>query len=160
MHEPFPTHDHVPDGFAGLIQVEKAVHGSGLDPRVRELVKLRASQLNGCAYCFDMHMLDALADGEDAARVANVGVWREAVVYSDAERAALDLTDHLTRMADGGVPDAVEREARRHFADAEYAALLYAIAAINAWNRLGVAAHTRPGEYTPPGAGRRAASGG
>jgi AhpD family alkylhydroperoxidase len=109
------------------------------EPALRELVKLRASQLNGCAYCVDMHTRDALAGGEDERRVWAVAVWREAPFFDERERAALALTDAMTRLPEGGVPDDVYDEAARHFDEHELGQLMFASITINAWNRAGVA---------------------
>ncbi len=115
-----------------------------LDPPLRELVKIRASQINGCAYCLDMHTRDARAAGEDERRLATLAGWREAPFFTDRERAALALTDAVTRLGEHGVSDSVWNEAAAHFDDAELAQLVWAIAAINTWNRIGVATHLLP----------------
>jgi AhpD family alkylhydroperoxidase len=111
------------------------------DPPLRELVKLRASQINGCAFCVDMHSRDALAGGEDERRVWAVAVWRKAPFFDERERAALALTEAMTRLPDAGVPDDVYDEAARHFDEHELGQLMFAIIAINAWNRIGVGTH-------------------
>jgi AhpD family alkylhydroperoxidase len=111
------------------------------DPALRELVKLRASQINGCAFCVDMHSRDALAGGEDERRVWAVAVWSEAPFFDERERAALALTEAMTRLPDAGVPDDVYDEAARHFDEHELGQLMFAIIAINAWNRVGVSTH-------------------
>jgi AhpD family alkylhydroperoxidase len=111
------------------------------DPALRELVRLRASQINGCAYCVDSHSRDALAGGEDERRVWAVAVWREAPFFDERERAALALTDAMTRLPEAGVPDDVYDEAARHFDEHELGQLMFAIIAINAWNRVGVSTH-------------------
>jgi AhpD family alkylhydroperoxidase len=111
------------------------------DPPLRELVKLRASQINGCAFCVDMHSRDALAGGEDERRVWAVAAWREAPFFDERERAALALTEGMTRLPDAGVPDDVYDEAARHFDEHELGQLMFAIIAINAWNRVGVGTH-------------------
>jgi AhpD family alkylhydroperoxidase len=108
------------------------------DPALRELVKLRASQINGCAFCVDMHSRDALAGGETERRVWAVAVWREAPFFDDRERAAFALTEAMTCLPESGVPDDVYDEAARHFDEHELGQLMFAIIAINAWNRVGV----------------------
>jgi AhpD family alkylhydroperoxidase len=108
------------------------------DPALRDLINLRASQLNGCAFCVDMHSRDALSRGENERRVWAVAVWREAPFFDERERAALALTDAMTRLPEGGVPDEVYDEAARHFDEQELGQLMFSIIAINAWNRLGV----------------------
>jgi AhpD family alkylhydroperoxidase len=120
-----------------------------LDPAIAHLVEMRASQLNGCAFCLDMHWRDARAAGEEEARLYLLDAWRESPGYSDRERAALALTEAVTRLEPGGVPDAVWEEAARSFDEAELAALLCKIAAINAWNRLQVTTQAEPGHYRP-----------
>jgi AhpD family alkylhydroperoxidase len=114
------------------------------EPRLRELVRIRASQLNGCAYCLDQHTRDARAAGEGERRLATVGAWRESVFFTERERAALALTDEVTRIGEHGVSDAVWADAAAHFDPPELTQLLWAIIAINAWNRIGVATHMVP----------------
>jgi AhpD family alkylhydroperoxidase len=121
----------------------------GLEPSLLELVKLRASQINGCAYCLDMHTKDARARGESEQRLYLLDAWRESPVYSERERAALAWTEAVTLVAESRVADAVYEEARRHFSDDELLALTMAVATINAWNRLNVALRTVPGRYQP-----------
>jgi AhpD family alkylhydroperoxidase len=113
------------------------------------LVQLRASQINGCAYCLDMHWKDLRAAGENEQRLYSLDAWRECPYYSERERAALSWTEAVTLLAGGHVPDVVHEEARAHFAEKELADLTLAIAAINAWNRLSIAARLRPGTYQP-----------
>jgi AhpD family alkylhydroperoxidase len=129
----------------------RVVHDSTLPAATRELVNLRASQINGCACCTDMHAKDALAAGETQQRLNLVAVWREATVFSDAERAALELTEEGTRIADaaGGVSDEVWANARKHYDDDQLAALVCQIAGINAWNRLNVITRQPAGDYQP-----------
>ncbi len=115
-----------------------------LEPRLRELVRIRASQLNGCAYCLDLHGRDARAAGEDERRLATLAGWHESVFFTARERAALAFTDEVTLIGDHGVSDAVWDEAAAHFDEAELAQLLWAIVAVNAWNRIGVATHMVP----------------
>lgn len=130
----------VPEAYRAMIDLEKAVRGSGLPRATLELVKLRASQINGCGFCVDMHSHDAKRAGESDERLFSVAAWREAPYYTDAERAALALTEEATRLSDRAeaVPDHVWDEAARHYEPKELAALVMAIAAINAWNRIGV----------------------
>lgn len=142
-------YDAFPEGPRALMRLEQAVHASEIPTPTRELIKLRASQINGCAYCLDMHYKDARAGGETEERLYMVAAWREATVYTPAERAALALTEAITLIADGHVPAEVEAEARRHYDDADYAALVFTIIAINSWNRLAIANHTEPGHYQP-----------
>lgn len=121
----------------------------GLEPTIRELVRLRASQINGCAYCVDMHSLDALALGESEQRLYALPVWRETPFFTERERAALLWTEKLTLLAVDHVPDEVFEEVRQHFSEEELANLTLAIATINAWNRFGVSFRDVPGNYTP-----------
>jgi AhpD family alkylhydroperoxidase len=120
-----------------------------LDPTIAHLVEMRASQINGCAFCLDMHWKDARAAGEDEARLYLLDAWRESPDYSDRERAALALTEAVTRLEPGGVPDAVWDAAAAAFDEAELGGLLCKIAAINAWNRLQIATEAEPGHYQP-----------
>jgi len=115
---------------------------AGVAPGLRELVRLRASQLNGCAYCVAEHTRDAASAGESSGRIAAVTVWRESPFFTAAERAALALTDTMTRLADTHVPDADWREASAHLGPAELGALVSLIVAINAWNAVGVTTRT------------------
>jgi AhpD family alkylhydroperoxidase len=115
-----------------------------LEPRLRELIRIRASQLNGCAYCLDLHTRDARAAGENERRLATLAGWHESVFFSARERAAFGLTDEVTRLGEHGVSDEVWADAAAHFDDAELAQLLWAIIAINAWNRVAVATHMVP----------------
>jgi len=122
---------------------------SGLEPSLLDLVKLRASQINGCAYCLDMHTKDARARGESEQRLYLLDAWRESPIYSERERAALAWTEAVTLVAESRVPDAVYKEARRQFGDDELLALTMAVMTINAFNRLNVALRTVPGTYQP-----------
>lgn len=134
--------------FNGASQV---VAESTLPQAVQELVKLRASQINGCGMCTDMHTKDALAAGETAQRLLLVSAWRDATVFTEAERAALALAEEGTRIADAdtGISDDVWQAARKHFDDEQLAALITTIAVINAWNRLNVIVGTPAGDYQP-----------
>lgn len=143
--------DSFQPGMESMYMLEKAIHRSGLEGSLLELVKTRASQINACAFCLDMHWKDARAHGETEQRLYGLSAWREAPYYTDRERAALGLTEAVTRIADAGVPDDVIAEAEPHFSSEELAALLFAIVAINAWNRLAISARTVPGSYVVPG---------
>ena len=115
-----------------------------LDPVLQELVRLRASQINGCGYCVDLHSGDARKAGESERRLYALPVWRETPFFSARERAALALTEAATRLSDGPVPESVVAEAAEHFSDVELAELLWTITVINAWNRLGATARPWP----------------
>ena len=129
----------------------KAVSDSSLPAATQALVKIRASQINGCGFCTDMHTKDALAAGETQQRLNLVAAWRDAAVFTEAERAALAMAEEGTRIADAatGVSDESWQAARKHFDDEELAALIVEIAMINAWNRLNVIAGTPAGGYEP-----------
>ncbi|MEU2929766.1 carboxymuconolactone decarboxylase family protein [Streptomyces sp. NPDC007251] len=129
----------------------KAVSDSSLPAATQELVKIRASQINGCGFCTDMHTKDAAAAGETAQRLHLVAAWREAKVFSDAERAALELAEQGTRIADaaGGVPDEVWANAAKHYDEDQLAALVALIALINTYNRLNVIVQQPAGDYQP-----------
>ena len=134
-----------------FVHASQVVTDSSLPASVQELVKLRASQVNGCGMCTDMHTKDALAAGETQQRLNLVAAWRDATVFTEAERAALALAEDGTRIADGntGVDEDVWRAARKAFDDEQLAALITTIAVINAWNRLNVIVGTPAGSYQP-----------
>lgn len=122
----------------------------GLDPVLLELVKIRASQINHCAFCLDMHTKDAFAAGESAERIIQLSAWEESRhFYTEKEIAAIELTEAVTVLTDGFVPDEVYERAAKHFDEAELAQLISAITVINAWNRLAVSTRMVPGHYTP-----------
>jgi AhpD family alkylhydroperoxidase len=123
------------------------VRNCGLDHSLLELVKLRASQINGCAHCIDMHTKELRADGESEQRLYLLNAWQESPFYSDRERAALAWTEAVTLVADGHVPDEVYDQARKQFTEEELANLTFALVAINAANRLNIAFRTVPGSH-------------
>lgn len=127
--------------------MEKALHESGLEPGLLELVKTRASQLNGCAFCIDMHTKDARAAGETEQRLYALSAWRETPFFTDRERAALAWTEALTNIQQGHAPDELYDEARTHFSEAELVRLTFAITQINAWNRIAIGFRAVPGSY-------------
>lgn len=129
-----------------LVALEREIR---IDPALRELVKLRASILNSCAYCIDMHTKDARKAGEPEQRLYAVAAWQEAPFFSEHERAALALTDAVTLIADTHVPAAVYDEAARHFEPEELAHLIWQIVAINAWNRIAITTRQTVGGYEP-----------
>ncbi|AKJ12344.1 alkylhydroperoxidase [Streptomyces incarnatus] len=137
--------------FKHINAAGKVVTDSPLPAATQELVKIRASQINGCAMCTDMHTKDATAAGETAQRLHLVATWREAKVFSEAERAALELTEQGTRIADaaGGVPDEVWVNAAKHYDEDQLAALVALIALINAYNRVNVIVQQPAGDYQP-----------
>jgi AhpD family alkylhydroperoxidase len=138
-----------PGAYQAMRGLEKYLHECGLEERLIHLIKLRASQMNGCAYCLDMHWKDLRALGEDEQRLYSLDAWRESPFYSERERAALEWTEALTLVAESHVPDRVYEAVRPHFSDKELSDLSLAIATINAWNRLSIAARTLPGTYQP-----------
>ncbi|MEU9655240.1 carboxymuconolactone decarboxylase family protein [Streptomyces chartreusis] len=129
----------------------KVLHDSSLPAATANMVTLRASQINGCGFCTDMHFKDAVAAGEDTVRLNLVAAWREATVFTEAERAALDLTEAGTRIADaaGGVPDDVWENAAKHYDEEQLGALVSLIALINAFNRMNVIVRQPAGSYRP-----------
>jgi AhpD family alkylhydroperoxidase len=130
-----------------MLGLERQVAKAGLDHGLLDLVRMRASQINGCAYCLDMHSKDARARGETEQRLYGLDAWRETPYYSERERAALEWTEALTLVADTRVPDDVYERVRAQFSEDELAHLSLAVVAINGWNRLNVAARTVPGGY-------------
>ncbi|AQS67943.1 carboxymuconolactone decarboxylase family protein [Streptomyces pactum] len=140
---------HAPEVWKAMLRLEKAA-GQGLDPKLKELVKIRASQLNHCAFCLDMHTKDALAAGESVERIVQLAAWEESRhFYTERELAAIELTEAVTVLTDGFVPDGVYEKAAKSFDETELAHLIAAITVINAWNRFGVACRLTPGHYTP-----------
>ena len=139
-----------PDGFKAMRQLQAHVDDCGLEHPLLELVKMRASQLNGCAYCLDMHSKDARAAGETEQRLYLLNAWRESPFYSERERAALAWTEALTRISKTkDVSDALYDEVRKQFSDKELVDLSLAIIAINGWNRLAIPFRSEPGHYQP-----------
>ncbi|MGW3657948.1 carboxymuconolactone decarboxylase family protein [Streptomyces sp. NPDC005151] len=138
-----------PDVYKAMVRLDAASR-KGLDPVLVELVKVRASQLNHCAFCLDMHTKDALAAGESVERIIQLSAWEESQhFYTEKEIAAIELTEAVTVLTDGFVPDEVYEKAAKHFEEAELAQLIAAITVINAWNRFGVTTRMAPGHYTP-----------
>jgi AhpD family alkylhydroperoxidase len=138
-----------PQGAKAMSELHAFVHQCGLEHALLELVKLRASQINGCAHCIDMHTKELRAGGESEQRLYLLNAWRESPFYSDRERAALAWTESLTLITDGHVPDETYAEARAQFGEQELANLTLAIIAINGANRLNIAFRTIPGSYRP-----------
>ncbi len=136
-----------PDANRAMLGLERALAQSGLEGSLLELVKMRASQINGCAYCLDMHSKDARAAGETEQRLYLLDAWREAPFYSARERAALAWTEALTLVHEGHVPDEVYDEARRQFSEQELVSLSLAVVAINGWNRLSIGFRAEAGTY-------------
>jgi AhpD family alkylhydroperoxidase len=140
----------VPEAMQAMRGLEQAVHGSSLEPELLELVKMRASQLNGCAYCLDMHSKDARARGESEQRLHVLAAWRETELYSDRERAALAWCESLTLLPQTGAPDDVYAGIAAQFEPEEIVMLTLAIVAINGWNRFAVGMRSPVGGYVSP----------
>lgn len=139
-----------PQGLTALLGVENYVRHCGLPQTLLNLVRMRASQINGCAFCLDMHSKDARADGETEQRLYVLQTWREApAFYNEREQAALEWTEAITRVFDGHVPDAIFERVRHHFTDKELVDLTFGIIAINSWNRLAIPFRTPAGSYQP-----------
>lgn len=138
-----------PEGIHAVLNLEKVIRASGLEPSLIELVKTRSSQLNGCAYCIDMHTKDARAAGETEQRLYALSAWRETPFFTPRERAALSWTEAVTNIQQGHASDAVYEEVRREFSEAELVRLTLAITQINTWNRIAIAFRAEPGTYQP-----------
>ncbi|MEO8961536.1 MAG: carboxymuconolactone decarboxylase family protein [Ginsengibacter sp.] len=137
-----------PDALKAMLGLEKYVHGSGLERPLYELVKTRASQINGCAYCIDMHTKDARKAGETEQRLYGLSAWRETPFYTERERAALEWTEALTVISENEVPDSLYDSVCNRFNEKEMVALTMGIIAINGWNRLAISFRSVPGSYT------------
>ena len=140
-----------PGALNAMLGLEAYLGQCGLDATLLDLIKLRVSQINGCAYCIDMHWKDLRAAGETEQRLYGLDAWRESPYYTERERAALAWAEAVTRVTEGHVPDEVFEEAHRHFNDEELANLTLGVVAINGWNRLSIAYRTTPGTYQPAG---------
>lgn len=143
----FDIYKAFPDGYKAVLAMEEACQAGPIDPFIYELLKMRASQINGCAFCLDMHSKDARAMGETEQRLYMLNAWRESTLYTREERAALALTEAVTLISQNHVPPEVEDEARACFDDETYANLLFSIATINVWNRLAISTHSPSGFY-------------
>jgi AhpD family alkylhydroperoxidase len=157
LHEPrAPMHPRIeyakvaPGAYAAMRGLEAYVRQCGLEPGLLELVRTRASQINGCAYCIDMHTKDARARGETEQRLYALAAWRETPFFSERERAALAWTEAVTLVAEGPIADVIYEHARRHFDEKSLVELTLAIVAINGWNRLSIACGSIAGSYRPP----------
>jgi AhpD family alkylhydroperoxidase len=136
-----------PKAIQAMLPLQKYVNDSGLEHSLLELVKMRASQMNGCAYCLDMHSKDARAAGETEQRLYLLNAWREAPIYSPRERAALEWTEAVTLVGETHVPDQVFDAVREHFSEEELVSLTLAVVAINGWNRVSIAFRAEAGTY-------------
>ncbi|MFD8975040.1 carboxymuconolactone decarboxylase family protein [Streptomyces sp. NPDC059593] len=141
--------ERVPEFYRAMLRLEAAA-AKDVDPTLYHLIKIRASQVNHCAFCIDMHTKDALAEGETVERIVQLSAWEESRhFYTERELAALALTESVTVLTDGFVPDEVYAQAAAHFDETELARVIAAIVTINAWNRIGVTTRMPPGHYTP-----------
>jgi len=138
-----------PEGLHALMNLGKVIHESGLEPSLQELVKTRASQINGCAYCIDMHTKDARAAGETEQRLYALSAWQETSFYTPREGAALAWTEAITNIQQGHAPDELYDEVRKEFSEEELVRLTLVITQINAWNRISIAFRVEPGTYQP-----------
>jgi AhpD family alkylhydroperoxidase len=136
-----------PDAYKAMLGMEEYLHRSGIEQNLLHLMKLRASQINGCAYCIDMHWKDLRAIGETEQRLYGLDAWQESPYYSDRERAAFAWTEAVTLITQGHAPDEVYETVRKQFSEKEIADLTFAITTINAWNRLAISTRTPAGKY-------------
>ena len=143
----FSVLSHSRDGYQAMVNVEKYVAACGVEPKLLHLVKFRVSQINGCAFCLDMHSKDLRALGETEQRLYGLDAWEECPYYTDRERAALAWAEAITKITDGHVSDAVYDRARSQFNEKELSDLTLAIATINSWNRISIASRTPAGTY-------------
>jgi len=149
MEARFSLSELTADLYRRMAALSSAVQNCGLDHQLLELIKMRASQINGCAYCIDMHSKHARAMGETEQRLYALNAWRETPFYAERERAALALTEAITLITDGHVSDDVYEQARRVFDEKEVGQIVWAATVINTWNRLAIAARSAPGSYQP-----------
>lgn len=149
MQSRLDIHKAAPQAYRAMAALETYVRNSGLEPGLLKLVKLRASQINGCAFCIDMHTKDARADGETEQRLYALNAWRETPFFTDRERAALAWCEALTLVSETRVPDDVYEQTRERFSELELVNLTMAIVVINGWNRICVGFRTVPGSYDP-----------
>jgi AhpD family alkylhydroperoxidase len=138
------------EALQALYTLEHTVRKSGLETRLLELVRMRASQINGCAFCLDMHSKDARAEGETEQRLYGLNAWRETPYYTDRERAALEWTESVTLVSRDQVPDDVYEKVKQQFSEPELASLTLAVVTINAWNRIAISFRVVPGTYQRP----------
>jgi AhpD family alkylhydroperoxidase len=149
-----------PGALQAMLGLEKYLSQTSLEPQFRNLINLRVSQINGCAYCIDMHWKDLRAGGEKEQRLYGLDAWAESPYYTDRERAALAWAEAVTRVGEGHVPDPVFQAARRFFSEKDLADLTLCVVAINGWNRLSIAFRAPAGTYQPGAAGRPPVPGG
>jgi len=133
--------------YRTLYQIQQEVDKSGIDQNLLDLIKIRTSQINGCAFCIDMHTIDARAHGETEQRIYALNAWREGPFFDDRERAVLDFAEAVTRVSETHVPDEVFEGLKKYFNEQEIVNLTWAIIAINSWNRLAITFRAQPGQY-------------
>lgn len=138
--------DQAPDGMAIMLEMEKYIKTTAIEQSLQELIKIRASQINGCAYCLNMHTADARKMGETEQRIFCISAWDDCVFYTESERAALELTEHVTLVPAKRVPDDLYKKVRLHFNDKQYVDLILIINQINNWNRISIAMGNRATE--------------
>ncbi len=138
-----------PEGYRAMINLDRYVRSSGLEHSLIELIKIRASQINGCAYCIDMHTKDARAAGETEQRIYALSAWRETPFFTERERAALAWAEALTLISENDVPDELYNSVRQHFSEKEIVDLTLAVVMINGWNRIAIPFRSVPGSYQP-----------
>ena len=156
--EPRIKYQKYPELMKGMFALEQSVRASGLEHSLLELMKMRASIINGCAFCLDMHSKDARAAGETEQRLYGLPAWRETPFYTDRERAALEWTDSLTLINTNHAPDEIYERVRQQFSEQEIVALTLAVVAINSWNRIAISMRTVPGTYRVPAQAAAAAA--
>ena len=139
-----------PEGYRAMLGLEHYLNNSSVEKKLLHLLKLRVSQINGCAFCLDMHWKDLQVEGENEQRMYSLDAWRETSYYTGRERAALAWAEAVTNIKDGHVPDSLYEDTRRHFSEQEVADLTLAVVAINGWNRVSIAFRVVPGTYQPP----------
>ncbi|MCQ6557796.1 carboxymuconolactone decarboxylase family protein [Paenibacillus mendelii] len=143
----FNYRDANPQAFQALIRMEQYASSTDIDPALKELIKIRVSQLNGCAFCINMHTKDARKHGETEQRLYLLNAWRETSLYTAEERAALALAEAVTRIGDAGVTDDLYESVRAHFNEKQFVDLIFVINTINSWNRMGISSGMEPGDY-------------
>ena len=141
---------YAPEALKAMLGLEEYISSCGLDRGLIHLIKMRASQINGCAFCIDMHSIDARALGETEQRLYALDAWRETPFFSDRERAALEWTEAITRVSETHVPDEIYEVAKKYFSEKEIMDLTIVATTINTWNRLAISTRAVPGRYHPP----------
>ncbi len=152
MTQRFDISQSDPQAYQAMLGLETYIHKCSLKPQLLHLLKVRASQINGCAFCIDIHTKESRADGESEQRLYALSAWAETPFFTPAERAALTLAEVVTHISEQAVPDAVYSEVCQHFSESEIMQILMTIVTINSWNRLAIAAQILPGSYTVPAA--------